>query len=61
VDPSERGRVHRSGDAVNFALAIAELSRLPAQPSPGIQQLPHPQQLVAQVLQQLKGLPENCG
>jgi len=61
VDPSERGRVHRSGDAANFAQAIAELSTLPAQASPGIQQLPHPQQLVAQVLQQLKGLPDSCG
>ena len=61
VDPSERGRVHRSGDAANFALAIAELSKHPAQPSPGTQQLPHPQQLVAQVLLQLKGLSDNCG
>ena len=61
VEPSERGRVHRSGDAADFARAIAELSTSSAVASPGTEHLPHPQQLVGQVLKQLKGLPENCG
>ena len=61
VEPSERGRVHRSGDAADFARAIAELSASSALASPGMEHLPHPQQLVGQVLNQLKDLPENCG
>ncbi|WP_415399141.1 glycosyltransferase family 4 protein [Synechococcus sp. W4D4] len=61
VEPSERGRVHRSGDAADFAQAIAELCTSSALASPDMDQLPHPQQLVGQVLKQLKGLPENCG
>ena len=61
VEPSERGRVHRSGDAADFARAIAELSASSALASPGTEHLPHPQQLVGQVLNQLKDLPENCG
>lgn len=61
VEPSERGRVHRSGDAADFAQAIAELCTSSAVGSPRMDQLPHPQQLVGQVLKQLKGLPENCG
>jgi len=61
VEPSERGRVHRSGDAADFARAIAELCTSSAVASPGTDQLPHPQQLVGQVLNQLKDLPENCG
>ena len=61
VEPSERGRVHRSGDAADFAQAIAELCTSAALASPDMDQLPHPQQLVGLVLNQLKGLPENCG
>ena len=61
VEPSERGRVHRSGDAADFARAIAELCTSSALASPGMEHLPHPQQLVGQVLNQLKGLPESCG
>ena len=61
VEPSERGRVHRSGDAADFARAIAELSTSSALASQGTEHLPHPQQLVGQVLNQLKDLPENCG
>ena len=61
VEPSQRGRVHRSGDAADFAKAIAELCNSSAVTSPETDQLPHPQQLVGQVLNQLKDLPENCG
>ena len=61
VGPSERGRVHRSGDAADFAKAISELSTSSAVASPGTEHLPHPQHLVGQVLNQLKDLPENCG
>ena len=56
VEPSERGRVHRSGDAADFAKAIAELCTSSAVASPDIDQLPHPQQLVGQVIKQLKSV-----
>ena len=53
VEPSERGRVHRSGDAADFAEAIAELWKSPSIFQDSIQGLPHPKELVNKLIKQI--------
>jgi len=54
VEPFRGGHVHRNGDAADFALAICEVCKSDATPQPSLEGLPHPQDFINELLQQLK-------
>lgn len=54
VEPSERGRVHRSGDSVDFARAIIENLVSSHPKAAAHSSLPHPDELVSAIKKQIK-------
>ena len=56
VEPSEHGRVHRSGDALDFARAIIEILVCSHEAEPADLSLPHAVELVSAIKKQLKSI-----
>ena len=56
VEPSERGRVHRSGDALDFARAIMEILICVHEEDAADLSLPHPGELVMAIKKQIKSI-----